>query len=74
MRFFWERWKGYFQIEQYAVIRLPFLLFSMNNLTMGLAFYIGGMVKAPLAIYAFMILFYMRFPTLRSLKSIQTVS
>jgi len=66
VRFFWERWKYYFQSESCASIRLPYLIFVVAGFgreALSLAAYVIGIVKNPVTIFVFMALFYGRIPT-----------
>lgn len=77
VRFFWERWKYYFQSESCASIRLPFLIFVVAGFgreALSIAGYVIGFVKDPFTILAFMMLFYGRIPTVLRWNSTRRAS
>jgi len=76
VRFFWERWKYYFRTETCASIRLPFLLFTAAAFgaeAPGIAAYVIGIIKTPVVVYLFMMLFYGRRPKIRQWRSVLRV-
>jgi hypothetical protein len=76
VRFFWERWKHYFQVEACASIRLPFLLFSVAGFgadTAGLASDVLELIIVPVTLYIFMMAFYGRRPKVLRWRSAPSV-